>query len=485
MIAAWMIFALAVGALVAIAAIGVEQFLRAARRPTRWLWVIALVLTAGVSLLAPLRRASAPAQADVRLALSTSGTALAPVTDQRWSVRVLTAPVEQAIMGVARVTPRALVSGLGLLWLALSAATLLTFLTVYARFHRARRRWPHAQLSGSTVRLAPHAGPAVVGLTGAEIVVPHWLLRRSGEEQRLVVAHEREHLRARDPWLLAAGCSAAVLLPWHPAVWWMLARLRLAVELDCDHRVLAGGVNARSYGSLLIELASRGSSLHAGALALADTPSHLERRLLAMTTGQVRLGRTRASLLGAIAIVALGALVVACDSRLPTSAEVNDMNAASATRAVRLVSLPGSGPGASIYVVDGKRVTAAQANALPADSIASIRIMKGEAGSDSSRIEIVTRANAMRTGRLTLALRASPAQGLTVRGTPTEKFNGLLFVDGVEASAIRLQSLPPDSIATVEVVKGESAMQRYAKPEARNGVILITTKYAPKQSGSH
>src|SRR6185437_10886118 len=53
---------------------------------------------------------------------------------------------------------------------------------------------------------------------------------------------------------------------------------------------------------------------------------------------------------------------VAFDSRLPTSAEVNDMNAASATRAVRFVSLDGSGPGASIYVVDGKRVTAAQAN---------------------------------------------------------------------------------------------------------------------------
>jgi len=479
MITAWMIFGIAVGALVAIATVGTEQLLRVAGRPTRWLWVAALVLTTGATLLAPLRGPSEPLRTGVRLTLSTSDAALSSAPPGRhWSFHALTATVEQTIISIAHATPRTAERGLGILWLALSGATLLVFLIVYARFHRARLRWPRAELSGSTVRLAPHAGPAVIGLAGAEIVVPHWLLRRSGDEQRLVIAHEREHLRAGDPWLLAAGCCCAVLLPWHAAVWWSLARLRLAVELDCDRRVLAGDVNTQSYGSLLIELASRGSSLHAGALALADTPSQLERRLLAMTARPGGLDRVRASVLGAIAIVAVGALVVACDSRLPTSAEVDRMDVASASRAVRLMPLGGAGPGATIYLVDGKRVTAARANGISPDSIASIRITRAESGSDSATMQIVTRGNAMRNGKMTLALHDSVPYRLVVRGTPADKFNGLLFVDGVETNASRLQSLAPDSIATIEVVKGAAATQRYAQPAARNGVILIRTKRA-------
>ena len=197
-----------------------------------------------------------------------------------------------------------------------------------------------------------------------------------------------------------------------------------------------------------------------------------------MTARPGGLDRVRASVLGAIAIVAVGALVVACDSRLPTSAEVDRMDVASASRAVRLMPLGGAGPGATIYLVDGKRVTAAQANALPADSIASIRITKARSARDSASILILTRGSAMRSGKLMLVLRDSVPHGLVARGTPADKFNGLLMVDGVQTSASRLQSLAPDSIATVEVVKGAAAMQRYTQPAARNGVILITTKFA-------
>ena len=51
--------------------------------------------------------------------------------------------------------------------------------------------------------------------------------------------HEREHQRARDPLLLHAAAVGALVMPWNPAVWWMLSRLKLAVEMDCDARVFA------------------------------------------------------------------------------------------------------------------------------------------------------------------------------------------------------------------------------------------------------
>ncbi|MFP4622689.1 MAG: M56 family metallopeptidase, partial [Gemmatimonadota bacterium] len=59
------------------------------------------------------------------------------------------------------------------------------------------------------VRVAPAAGPAVMGLRCPEIVVPAWLLEASPEEQRLVVLHEREHLRAGVP----CGCPGRARRP--------------------------------------------------------------------------------------------------------------------------------------------------------------------------------------------------------------------------------------------------------------------------------
>ena len=82
-------------------------------------------------------------------------------------------------------------------------------------------------------------------------VKARWLLRRAPDEQRIVLAHEAEHVRARDPLLLAAGCAGVALLPWHPVSWWLLARLRLAVELDCDRRVLRRGVAPRVLEKIL------------------------------------------------------------------------------------------------------------------------------------------------------------------------------------------------------------------------------------------
>src|SRR6478672_13011011 len=138
------------------------------------------------------------------------------------------------------------------LWLAGAAAALATLIFVHLRLRRARRGWPSAVLHGRRVRVAPTEGPAVVGVVRPEIVVPRWLLARDAEEQRLVLAHEEEHVRARDHLLLGAACVAVALMPWHPAAWWALTRLRLAIELDCDARVLRHGVQARSYGEMLI-----------------------------------------------------------------------------------------------------------------------------------------------------------------------------------------------------------------------------------------
>ena len=94
----------------------------------------------------------------------------------------------------------------------------------------------------------------------------------------------------------------------------MLRRLRAAVELDCDARVLSQGVRPRAYGTLLIEMAGRGPGLSLGAPALAGSPSTLERRIRAMNARLPRFARLRAGCLGALGLAVLAG---ACETRCP------------------------------------------------------------------------------------------------------------------------------------------------------------------------
>ena len=58
--------------------------------------------------------------------------------------------------------------------------------------------------------------------------------------------------------LIAAAAWAVALFPWNPALWLIVKRLRLAIEIDCDARVLAGRrSDVRDYGMLLLTVGSR------------------------------------------------------------------------------------------------------------------------------------------------------------------------------------------------------------------------------------
>lgn len=46
-------------------------------------------------------------------------------------------------------------------------------------------------------------------------------------------------------------------MPWNPALWWIVRRLRLAIETDCDRRVLHAGTDVHAYGVLLLNAAAR------------------------------------------------------------------------------------------------------------------------------------------------------------------------------------------------------------------------------------
>jgi len=261
MIAAWMLGSIVLGAVIALGALALDAASRAAHRSVRWTWAGAISAIVVLTMLLPIRRASNAGPIHIGTVTTVTSGAALPDAGTPLMLRALAtarsamdAPFAQLVRPVARsVSPAAnqwLLGG----WIVCSLALLLLGAYVLRRLLDARRSWPVESLHGERVRVAPSAGPAVMGFVRGAIVVPCWLAECPPEVQQVVLAHEREHLRARDPLLLALGAVAVILLPWNPAVWWMLARLRLAVELDCDRRVIGGGVRARDYGTLLVKL---------------------------------------------------------------------------------------------------------------------------------------------------------------------------------------------------------------------------------------
>jgi beta-lactamase regulating signal transducer with metallopeptidase domain len=190
------------------------------------------------------------------------------------------------------------------LWLSASAVLLFWGLANAVRVAlvvRRSRRQRDDEASATIVDGVPVVvtdviGPATVGLWRSRVLIPRWVLAMPGVERRYVLRHEEEHRRAHDAHLLLFASLTLLLMPWNPALWWQLRRLSLAVEMDCDNRVVSALGDATAYGELLLKVArvaSRGPRLqpallggvgmleHRLTVLLAPTPlRHVQRLLL-------------------------------------------------------------------------------------------------------------------------------------------------------------------------------------------------------------
>ncbi|MDE2973243.1 MAG: M56 family metallopeptidase [Gemmatimonadota bacterium] len=285
MIAAWMLWSIGAGLLSLVAGLAVERLLEGGRR---WVWVGAGAATV---LLPASRFLSGRGGADV-VAPPTAAVRLEPLT------------VTVADNSVLHSLDDALLLG----WLALSSVLVVGALVAAARFMWRRRGWEEGMLLGRRVLWSRDSGPAVVGLAMSSIVVPRWVAGAGRARQELVLAHEEEHLRARDAHLLLLAALLLFVFPWNPVLWIQYRRLGLAVELDCDRRVMRRWpTRRRLYGDLLLRVGTGGGALRAmGAAALAERPSLLERRIRALLSGAPEVRMAQAAFLGFCALLAVG-----------------------------------------------------------------------------------------------------------------------------------------------------------------------------------
>lgn len=467
----WMTYAVLIGGLTALAAVAVDRAARLVRIPTRWVWAAAILLAVGLSMRSP--------EIDGSFDVATFGVSSndlaghVPAATGDWFATARWRLAETARrLDVARVLRLSGVSTIGRVddryaigaWIALSTMLALAFVMVHARLGLARSRWPRAELHGAPVRLSTRVGPAAIGLLRSEIVVPAWLLARSSTEQRMAIAHESSHKRARDPQLLGAAWIALILFPWNPALWLMVSRLRLAIEVDCDRRVLREGASPSAYGSLLVSVAELASPLRPSALALADDSSHLKTRILAMDAHLPKFGRTRAglaALIGAIAVLA------ACEAKEPTAAEVDAMTGASAEKAAHQMGVLRAADTGVAYVVDSVRVSPETARRLGSDQILTMKVRRD--GNTSPEINITTKHDLARVIPDTGIM---PGLARRALGDTTVAW----FLNGVRVDyASEIRRLDGNNIESVEVLKGPAAAAEYGTPPGQK-VIAIRTK---------
>jgi bla regulator protein BlaR1 len=135
---------------------------------------------------------------------------------------------------------------------------------------------------GVPVYITGTIGPAIVGLLRPCIVVPFWLMDETVEKKTLVIAHEQSHIEARDAQLLSIAVILLAAMPWNLPLWWQLHRLRRAIELDCDARVLRRGHDVRRYGETLIAVGEKQSVNITVVAAMSESKSFLEQRIRTM-----------------------------------------------------------------------------------------------------------------------------------------------------------------------------------------------------------
>jgi bla regulator protein blaR1 len=294
---AWMSYIIVVSLLLGLAALALERSAQIRQKPTRWLWGTSMI----ASLLVPLVISSVSVQIP-RL----TGVADPAIPDRVVALRQMTASGLSpsgwltAAAGQFSASPD-LDQLLQMGWSAASTILFLAILASGVELGWRRRRWQRGNMAGVPVHISEDAGPAIVGLLDPHIVVPRWLMQCSPEVQELVIAHEQGHLEAHDARLVSIALVLLVCLPWNLPLWWQLRRLRFAVEIDCDARVLRRGYDVSRYGETLIAIGERQSQVIATVVAMAEPRSLLEQRIRNML--QKKTKYTHAT---AVALTCLG-----------------------------------------------------------------------------------------------------------------------------------------------------------------------------------
>ena len=121
--------------------------------------------------------------------------------------------------------------------------------------------------------------------------------------------------------------------------------------------------------------------------------------------------------------------------------------------------------------IDGKKYDSDILEILDVDKIEAISVLKGKAAMEAygveNVIEITSKGAVEEKDNTTISIRKSDKVKVDI-----DEGNPVIVVDGVVKDRDYLETISPDDIVSVSVLKDEKSMKKY---NTTNGVILIRT----------
>ena len=164
-------------------------------------------------------------------------------------------------------------------------------------FEDERGRFPGLHLRSS----AAIASPVTIG---SAVLLPADYAEWDAEKLRIVLAHERSHIRQGDFYLQLLAALYAALFWFSPLGWWLKSKLRNLGEAIGDHAALNHAASPASYAQLLLEFAALPRPTLIGVdMARPSTISQrIERLLNDSTFSQAFAGGKRRALLAVLVV---------------------------------------------------------------------------------------------------------------------------------------------------------------------------------------
>ena len=257
------------------------------------------------------------------------------------------------------------------------------------------------------------------------------VLSRIDYEERnpSILAHERGHIRQHHSWDIVFVEVLTALQWFNPVVWLLRRDLRTIHEYEADASVLSSGSDMSQYIQLLMRKAM---GTKASILANGINNSTIKKRIYMMLLNK----SSRRNSLKLLAMLPVVGVTLALNAETVTDVVYTDP------------------PQKQVPVKKGKKNSTIN---LGGNQTIKVVEQKDNAAAEANENQV---------------LKENPI--IFLRNNKTGE-NPMIIVDGKKVTNEDLQALPPESIASITVMKSEAAIKSYGE-DAKDGVIIVNTK---------
>ncbi|MEG2332418.1 MAG: M56 family metallopeptidase [Bacteroides sp.] len=291
------------------------------------------------------------------------------------------------------------------------------------------------------------------------IVISQKDLEENGRE---ILIHEKAHIRNRHSvdLLIADIC---IFFQWfNPASWLLKQELQNIHEYEADETVIREGVNPKEYQLLLIKKAV-GTRLYS--MANSFNHSKLKKRITMM----LKEKSNPWARLKYLYVLPLAAIAVTAFARPEISDTVNEISVVKVNDLAAIIETNVKEMTGEQLVRDTLKSTPLQPATVKATHIREVATVVATPLVPATTVKIDSVRPQVRA--IGAGVQKDIVPTIVLRGKP----DPLLIVDGEEIFASKLETIPPDWIESISVLKDKTAVSIYGE-KAKHGVILLTLK---------